>query len=225
MEWFSNLFKKPDPQEQMKAYKRQLDKTIRELERERNKLATQEKMLEVQMKQAAKKGQQDSLKIMAKDLVRTRRYGQKFFRMKMQIQAVSMRLVTMQSVGTMTKSMAGVTKAMRMMNGQMNIPQMQGIMQEFERQNEMMGMKEEMINEAIDDAMAGEDDEAEMDEEVNKVMAQMMLDFKAKVDEAAVPGALPVQQQAVAAPGAAVAAAADDDKELEAKLAALKGAM
>lgn len=220
MEWFSNLFKKPDPQEQMKAYKRNLDKTIRELERERTKLANQEKTLEMQMKKAAKAGQQDSLRIMAKDLVRTRRYGQKFFRMKMQIQAVTMRLVTMQSVGTMTKSMAGVTKAMRMMNGQMNIPQMQGIMQEFERQNEMMGMKEEMINEAIDDVMADEDDESEMDSEVSKVMDQMMLEFKAKVDEAAVPGSIAMPAKAAVDP-----VAADDDKELEAKLAALKGAM
>lgn len=34
-------------------------------------------------------------------------------------------------------------------------------MQEFEKQTEIMDMKEEMMNEAIDDAMGDEDDEAE----------------------------------------------------------------
>ena len=79
------LAKEISPEEKMKEYKRGLDKTCRELERERNKLANQEKQLQTQMKKAAKQGQDGSLKIMARDLVRTRRYGQKFFRMKMQI--------------------------------------------------------------------------------------------------------------------------------------------
>ena len=229
MDFFKNLFKRgPTPEEQMKEYKRNLDRTVRELERERTKLATQEKQLNVQMKKTAKNGDQGALKIMARDLVRTRRYQQKFFRMKMQVQAVSLRLTTMTSVNMMTKSMAGVTKAMRAMNGAMNLPAMQGIMQEFERQNEMMGMKEEMINDAIDEAMADEDDETEMDQEVNKVMDEVMMDFKKQVEEGvAAPGLLPDSQ--VNNPQAATAqqqqASAEEDKDLEAKLAALRGAM
>ena len=50
---------------------------------------------------------------------------------------------------------------MRAMNKQMKLPQIQKIMQDFERQSEMLDMKTEMMEDAIDDAMEGEDDEEE----------------------------------------------------------------
>ena len=47
-------------------------------------------------------------------------------------------------------------KAMGAMNRKMNLPQISKIMQEFEKQNEMMGMKEEMMSDAMDDAFAAD---------------------------------------------------------------------
>jgi hypothetical protein len=44
---------------------------------------------------------------------------------------------------------------------QLNLPQIQRILQEFEKQSEIMDMKEEMMNDAIDDAMEDEGDEEE----------------------------------------------------------------
>ena len=52
-------------------------------------------------------------------------------------------------------------QAMRAMNKQMKLPQIQKIMQDFERQSEQLDMKTEMMEDAIDDAMEGEDDEEE----------------------------------------------------------------
>ena len=48
-----------------------------------------------------------------------------------------------------------------MMWFQLKLPQIQKIMMEFEKQSEIMDMKEEMMNDAIDDAMGDEDDEEE----------------------------------------------------------------
>lgn len=44
---------------------------------------------------------------------------------------------------------------------QLKLPQIQKIMMEFEKQAEIMDMKEELMNDAIDDAMGDEDDEEE----------------------------------------------------------------
>jgi charged multivesicular body protein 2A len=41
------------------------------------------------------------------------------------------------------------------------MPQIQRILQEFEKQSEIMDMKEEMMNDAIDDAMEDEGEEEE----------------------------------------------------------------
>ena len=43
----------------------------------------------------------------------------------------------------------------------MKLPQIQKIMHDFERQSEIMEMKEEIMNDAIDDAMGDDDDEEE----------------------------------------------------------------
>lgn len=98
---------------------------------------------------------------MARDLVRTRRYVKKFMLMKANIQAVSLKIQTLRSQNAMAQAMKGVTKAMASMNRQLNLPQIQRILQEFEKQSEIMDMKEEIMNDAIDDAMEGDDDEEE----------------------------------------------------------------
>ena len=151
------------PADIMKQYQRQIKKSIRELDRERTSLERQEKKLMSDIKKAAKDGHMDSAKIMAKDLVRTRGYIKKMYKMSSNMSAISLRLQTMSSSAQMAKCMGGVTKAMRRMNGKMNMPQMSKIMMEFEKQNEMMGMKEEMMGDAMDDAFDDEDDEDEQD--------------------------------------------------------------
>lgn len=59
---------------------------------------------------------QDAVKIMAQDLVRTRRYVKKFMLMKANIQAVSLKIQTLKSQNTMGQAMKGVTRAMQNMN-------------------------------------------------------------------------------------------------------------
>lgn len=48
---------------------------------------------------------------------------------------------------------ARVAQAMRVMNQRMNLPNMQKILMEFEKQNERMEMTSDMMGDAIDDAM------------------------------------------------------------------------
>lgn len=47
---------------------------------------------------------------MAKDLVRTRRYVQKFYQMRTQLQAVSLRIQTLRSNQQMADAMRGATR-------------------------------------------------------------------------------------------------------------------
>merc|ERR1719193_1781645 len=86
----------------------------------------------------AKQGQMDAVKIMAKDLVRTRRYVKKFMLMRANIQAVSLKIQTLKSQNSMAQAMKGVTRAMQKMNNQLKLPQIQKIMMEFEKQSEIM---------------------------------------------------------------------------------------
>ncbi|XP_040399708.1 charged multivesicular body protein 2a, partial [Cygnus olor] len=149
------------PEELLRQNQRALTRAMRELDRERQKLEAQEKKIIVDIKKMAKQGQMDAVKIMAKDLVRTRRYVKKFITMRANVQAVSLKIQTLKSNNSMAQAMKGVTKAMATMNRQLKLPQIQKIMMEFEKQAEIMDMKEELMNDAIDDAMGDEDDEEE----------------------------------------------------------------
>jgi Snf7. len=55
----------------------------------------------------------------------------------------------------------------------MNLPQIQRILQEFEKQSEIMDMKEEMMNDAMDDAMDADEDEDETNAVVTQVLDEL----------------------------------------------------
>merc|ERR1719495_2899664 len=165
----------------------------------------------------AKQGQMDAVKIMAKDLVRTRQYVKKFMLMRANIQAVSLKIQTLKSQNSMAQAMKGVTKAMMMMNKQMKLPEIQKIMQEFEKQSEIMDMKEEMMNDVIDDALGDEDDEEETDAIVTQVLDELGLQLSDQLT------AVPATGATIAAAGAkgktpVAAAEADADADLQARL-------
>jgi len=173
MEWLFG--KKMSPDEMLRKNQRALNKAMRDLDRERMKMEQQEKKVIADIKKLAKDNQMDAVKIMAKDLVRTRRQSRKFMLMKANIQAVSLKIQTLKSQNTMAQAMKGVSRAMANMNRQMNMPQIQQILHEFEKQSEIMDMKEEMINDAIDDAMEDEGDEEESDAVVAQVLDELGL--------------------------------------------------
>ena len=95
--------------------------------------------------------------------------------MRANIQAVSLKIQTLKSQNSMAQAMKGVTKAMMSMNKQMKLPEIQKIMQEFEKQSEIMDMKEEMMSDVIDDAMGEDEDEEEGDAIVSQVRKLNML--------------------------------------------------
>jgi charged multivesicular body protein 2A len=64
-------------------------------------------------------------------------------------------------------------QAMASMNRGMNLPQIQKIMNEFEKESSTMDMKEEIMSDAIDDVM---DDELEDEEEEGDKILKQVLD-------------------------------------------------
>eukprot|EP00163_Fabomonas_tropica_P028908 TRINITY_DN59_c1_g2_i2.p1 TRINITY_DN59_c1_g2~~TRINITY_DN59_c1_g2_i2.p1 ORF type:complete len:216 (+),score=62.60 TRINITY_DN59_c1_g2_i2:230-877(+) len=198
MSFFEKLFgKQKTPAQQLREYKRTLDRSIRELDRERNSLQNQEKKIVAEIKKSAKNNQMGAAKIQAKDLVRTRRHVEKFYKMKTQLQAVSLRMQTMKSTLAMTDAMKGVAKVMGRMNAQMNMPAMQRIMMEFEKQNEMLDMKEEMMGDTIDDVMDSEGEEEETEEVISKVLDEIGISLDGQLADT--PNqAIPQQQVEVA---------------------------
>ncbi|XP_015791338.1 charged multivesicular body protein 2a [Tetranychus urticae] len=222
MEWLFG--RKKSPEEMLRDNQRVLNKAVRDLDRERTKMEAQEKKLIIDLKKMAKDNQMDAIKVMAKDLVRTRRYIKKFILMKANIQAVALKIQTLRSQNSMAVAMKGVTKALMSMNRQMNLPQIQKIMAEFEKQTEIMDMKEEIMNEVMDDALEEDDYEEESNTIVAQVLDELGIQVNEKLSEIpTVGGSLPAgTSQSSKTPTAAAASADDADADLIARLENLR---
>ncbi|WLF80748.1 ESCRT-III subunit protein did4 [Lodderomyces elongisporus] len=166
--------KKLTPQERLRKNQRALEKTQRELSREVTKLQQQEKKLISDIKKSAKQGQISSAKIQAKDLIRTKSYINKFNSMKAQLQAISLRVQSVRSNQQMAMSMRDATRVLSGMNRSMNLPQLSRIAQEFAKENDMMDQKQEFMDDAIDDAMAMDEDELGEEEQIDEILGKVL---------------------------------------------------
>merc|ERR1711977_560427 len=165
----------------------------------------------------AKGNQNEAVKVMAKSLIRMRHNITKYYTVKSQLQAVSMRMQTLKATQSMADAMKGVTKALTGMNGQMSLP-------EIQRQNEKMDMTSEIMNDAMDDAFEEEGENEETEELVQQVFDEIGINLNSQL--ASVP-ATQVAQPAQAAPQAQAAEAepiSDGiDEDLQARLKNLRG--
>lgn len=206
--------KRMTPAERLRKNQRALEKAQRELDRERTKLEQQEKKLIQDIKKSAKNNQLGAAKIQAKDLVRTRKYIQKFYEMRTQLQAISLRIQTVRSNEQMMQSMKGATGLLRSMSKVTNIASLQEIAMQFARESEIMESREEIMSDAVDDVTGLEDEEAE-DEVLNQVLDEIGVDREMQLGNTPLGlGGVEVQQEERVAQ--AIGGGGDDD--LQARL-------
>ena len=96
--------------------------------------------------------------------------------MRTQLQAVSLRIQTVRSNEQMMQSMKGATSLLGSMNRSMNLPALQRIAMEFEKENDIMDQRQEMMDDAIDD-VTGLEDEEEGEEVVKEVLDEIGIDL------------------------------------------------
>jgi uncharacterized protein YaaW (UPF0174 family) len=73
---------------------------------------------------------------------------------------------------------------MGQMNRSLNLPQIQRIMNEFEKESSTMDMKEEMMSDAVDDAMEQEDEGEGEEAEGDKILKEVLDEIGMNMNEA-----------------------------------------
>lgn len=180
-----NIYGKQKPlKEVLRENKRMIKRAIREIDREQLALEREEKRLVAEIKKNAKAGQMKSVKIMAKDLVRTRQFVTKFVEMRSHLQGVSLKLQTIKSHQAMADAMAATGKAMTKMNQAVNIQGIAKMMAEFEKENTKSEMMQEMMGDAMDDALEEDGNEEEEELIVNQVLDEIGINFDGEIPDA-----------------------------------------
>lgn len=111
----------------------------------------------------------------------------------------------------MCKAMAGVTRSLQSMNSQMNMPAMQKMMMEYEKQSELMEFKQDMMDDAMDDIFQAEGEEEKTEEMVGAILDEVGITLASGM------GAVPANKVAQAAQEA-------EEDDLQARLELLRSA-
>merc|ERR1711935_628152 len=101
--------------EVIRDQKRLVNRSIRQLEREKAGLKRDEAKLAMEVKKAAKNNEEKTLTVLCKDMVRMKKHQEKMTGLIANLRAVSMQMTSMSSTVVMTESMKNVTKSMRVM--------------------------------------------------------------------------------------------------------------
>ncbi|XP_077220948.1 SNF7 family protein [Tasmannia lanceolata] len=218
MEKVKNILKpKPNPQQQLRDWQRRLRQECRNIERQIRDVQREERNVNKAIKDSAKRNDMVSARVLAQEIVRSRKAVNRLHENKAQLNSISMHLgesvATARTVGHLSKS----AEVMKLVNGLMKAPEVAATMQEFSKEMTKAGVIEEMVNEAVDSALDSEDMEEEIEEEVDKVLTELAGETAAQLPEAVRREKTkePVQRAEAAQEQEAIAEGVDDDEELE----------
>mmetsp|Transcript_24170 Transcript_24170/g.27859 ORF Transcript_24170/g.27859 Transcript_24170/m.27859 type:complete len:225 (-) Transcript_24170:132-806(-) len=177
--------KKVDPKEAAReakrATKRETRGAQRDIDREMRDLDRSETQLLAEIKQRAKapgmSHSDNTLKILAKQLVGVRQQKEKMLGAKVQLGAMAMKTNIMATQIGAAAAVGNVTGAMASMNNAIDTKEMAKIMNEFQIQTEKMSMKEELMDDALIDAFDSEGVDEEADEITGQVLAELGLEL------------------------------------------------
>eukprot|EP01117_Protostelium_nocturnum_P008391 TRINITY_DN2998_c0_g1_i1.p1 TRINITY_DN2998_c0_g1~~TRINITY_DN2998_c0_g1_i1.p1 ORF type:complete len:205 (-),score=97.75 TRINITY_DN2998_c0_g1_i1:42-656(-) len=167
--------KQPKPEEQVRKWKRELQKEQRLLDRQIRSIDNEEIKTIRTIKELNKKGDMKSAKVLAREIVRSRAAKNRIYTSKAQMNSVSMQLSQNLSMMKMAGVMQKSTAIMSSMNNLIKLPQLNATMMAMAREMEKAGLIEEMITETLDN-----DDEIEeaADEELDKIVNECVLGIK-----------------------------------------------
>ncbi|CAK7204423.1 Vacuolar protein-sorting-associated protein 24 [Sporothrix eucalyptigena] len=188
------LFQKPDPQAQLRKCNQLLRSNIRKIDRD----IANAKRVEITTKnlilQADKRAQRDpsrsqqaqrEVRDFARELIRTRKQSARLVTGRAQLNSVQMQVSEAFAMRKIEGSIKASVGVMRDVNQLIRLPELAGTMQELSVELMKAGIVEEMVNETLpeDDGALFEDEEAEADSEVDKVLGEILKDRMASTGQ------------------------------------------
>ena len=173
--FFSSIFELGnDPKLIVRAWQKQLRGEARVAERQIYDIRREEAKVEAAVKEAARRGDSRSVKMLAREIISSRKAVGRTYQNIAHMNSVCMmlgeQLATIRAVGHLKKS-AGMLKAMNaLLSGKDRAGE---TIHAMAREMTKNGIIDEMMNDALDEVTMTDDMEAETDAEVNRVMEEL----------------------------------------------------
>jgi len=173
----------------------------------------EEKKVQRSVTDLVKKGDKSSAKILAVELVRSKKAKERLYNSRATLNSIIMQLQAQLSMTRVAGAMGKSSEIMKIMNNAVKLPQIQKIVMAMGAEMTKAGLIEEMIEDTLDE---GEELDDAADEEVDKILLEITQGVLNK-------GQKP-PQVVPAAPVAEPVEEEDDEKDdaLNARLAALR---
>ena len=135
----------------------------RRLEKSKRKLELQQRKTESRIRQALAKGDIESARMYATDLARSRKWARGYQALISKIDGLVFKLERADAIQSIATEMAGVAEALREVNEQLNLPEIQAVVNDMEGALEGIELKSEDMEEKIDDLFITDTDASEVD--------------------------------------------------------------
>jgi charged multivesicular body protein 3 len=179
---FSNLLGNKTLKDEIKEIQRKLSSEYRNIERQISRIKIAEIKAQKEAKKAAKLNNIDCVRILAKEIVNTKKTIKRLHIAKTHINSIILQIKIQESQINLTKNFQKSTEIMKTMNSLCNLPAISTTMQNLSAEMIKMGLIEEMVSDAIDntfDDLSDKDCE-EVEEEISKVVDEIVCDIKSK---------------------------------------------
>ncbi|ESO96843.1 hypothetical protein LOTGIDRAFT_214378 [Lottia gigantea] len=206
------------PKDMVNDWTHKLRKEGYVIERQIKAIQREEEKTKRMIKDSAKKGEKSSCKILAKEIVKSRKVVNRLYTSKAQLNSVQMgmknQLATLRIAGALQQS----SEVMKSMQSLVKVPEITATMREMSKEM----MKAGIIEEMLEDTMESLDDQDDLEEEAEEEVDKVLFDITAgELGKAPVPvdDSLPVVEGASALPQE------EDDGDMEdmkARLEALR---
>ncbi|KAJ5893670.1 Snf7-domain-containing protein [Penicillium taxi] len=206
METIKAVFFGPDPQVQMRKCKALIRGNTRQLDRDIAQLKVLDSKTRQHIINASKRAQRNpsqakqaisETKIFARELVRIRRQTTRLNTSRAQLQSVGMQVDEAFSVRKIQGSLQKSTGIMKDVNTLVRLPELSSTMFQLSTELVRAGIIEEIVSDAIPDNELLEDEEEEADEEVEKILQEIL---KGKLAQAPEKPESPVEEPAETEP-------------------------
>lgn len=173
-----NKAPKKTPQEIAKESKKLINKSLRHLERERKKLENEEPKILGDIKKLATKGLHGPAKIRAKDLARLRNQVSQLYILGSQLKGIVMQLASVEGNAAVMEALQKSTEAITAVEDSMSVKDILNMVKEYSKESEKLGMKQEMMGDAMEEVLDTGDVDAEADKIYSQICDDINIDYE-----------------------------------------------
>jgi len=135
----------------------------RRLERSKRKLENQQRQTEKKVRQAIQKGDMESARMYAKDVVRSKKWALGYQSLVSKIDGLIFKLERADAVQSIAGEMKGVAGALREANAQLNLPEIDNVVNDMNQALEGIEDKSDIMEDSVDQLFEMDTDETEVD--------------------------------------------------------------